>query len=67
MLSKDRAVTLSVGIALDLGFTLGHLTEGATNTLTWSYGGIEYRMSSADLPQNDMVRIAQSMEQSSGK
>jgi outer membrane lipoprotein-sorting protein len=67
MVSKDRAVTLSQGIVQDLGFTLGHLTEGGTSTLTWSYEGVEYRMSSTDLPPDDMVRIAQSMEQSSGK
>ncbi|RED51845.1 outer membrane lipoprotein-sorting protein [Cohnella lupini] len=65
--SKDRAVTLSEGITLDLGFTLGHLTEGDTSTLTWSYDGVEYRLTSEDLPHDDMVRIAQSMEQSSGK
>ncbi|WP_373230701.1 DUF4367 domain-containing protein [Cohnella sp.] len=67
MVSKDRAVTFSAGIVKDLGFTLGHLTEGVTSTLTWSYEGVEYRITSADLPQDDMVRIAQSMEQSSGK
>jgi outer membrane lipoprotein-sorting protein len=67
MVSKDRAVTLSEGIVQDLGFTLGHLTEGGTSTLTWSYDGVEYRLSSTDLPPDDMVRIAQSMEQSSGK
>lgn len=67
MISKDRAVTFGEGITKDLGFTLGHLTEGPTNTLTWTYEGVEYRMTSADLPQDDMVRIAQSMEQSSGK
>jgi outer membrane lipoprotein-sorting protein len=67
MVSKDRAVTLSQGIALDLGFTLGHLTEGVTSTLTWTYDGVEYRLSTGDLPQEDMVRIAQSMQDSTGK
>ncbi|WP_324617826.1 hypothetical protein [Cohnella cholangitidis] len=67
MVAKDRAATSSNGIALDLGFTLGHLTEGETSTLTWSYDGVEYRLSTQDLPQEDMIRVAQSMEQSSGK
>ena len=67
MIAKDRAVTLSEGTTLDLGFTIGHLTHGATSTLTWSDNGIEYRLSTADLLQDDMVRIAQSMEESSGK
>ncbi|MFC4302480.1 LolA family protein [Cohnella boryungensis] len=65
--AKVRAVTLSEGISLDLGFTLGHLTEGAITTLTWSYNGMEFRLSSEDLPHDDMVRIAQSMVDSSGK
>jgi outer membrane lipoprotein-sorting protein len=65
--AKDRAVTSSNGVVWDLGFTLGHLTEGETSTLTWSYDGVEYRLSTQDLPQEDMIRIAQSMEQSSGK
>jgi outer membrane lipoprotein-sorting protein len=67
VVAKDRAVTFSEGIVLDLGFTMGHLTEGATNTLTWTYEGVDYRLSTEDLPPEDMVRIAQSMEQSSGK
>ncbi|WEK55004.1 MAG: outer membrane lipoprotein carrier protein LolA [Candidatus Cohnella colombiensis] len=65
--SKDRAVTLMEGIGIDLGFTMGHLTEGDAVTLTWTYEGTEYRLTSADLPQQEMVRIAQSMEQSSSK
>jgi outer membrane lipoprotein-sorting protein len=67
MVPKDKAVTFGQGIILDLGFTVGHLTEGAVDTLTWTYEGVEYRMTTADLPPDDMVRIAQSMEQSSGK
>jgi outer membrane lipoprotein-sorting protein len=65
--SKDRAVTLSKGITLDLGFTVGHLTESEISTLTWTYSGVEYRLSTGDLPPEDMVRIAQSMQVSSGK
>ncbi|XID92930.1 DUF4367 domain-containing protein [Paenibacillaceae bacterium WGS1546] len=65
--AKEAAATLSEGISWDLGFTLGHLTEGAVTTLTWSYDGMEYRLSSADLQPEDMTRIAQSMVDSSGK
>lgn len=67
MVAKQHKETISDGIILDLGFTAGHLTDGDARTLTWSYQGTEYRLTSADLPQEDMVRIAQSMEQSSGK
>jgi len=65
--AKDTAVTLSEGIGRDLGFTLGHLTIGPVSTLTWTYNGIEYRLTTEDLPEDDMVRIAQSMVESSGK
>ncbi|MFC5701853.1 outer membrane lipoprotein carrier protein LolA [Cohnella faecalis] len=67
MASKDRAASLSEGIVLDLGFTYGLLTGTDTKTLTWSYAGVEYRLTTNDLPEEDMVAIAQSMEESSGK
>ncbi|THF73959.1 outer membrane lipoprotein-sorting protein [Cohnella fermenti] len=58
---KDEAVSSGVGIMLDLGATWGMLAGEDTTTLTWTYDGIEYRLTTADLPQEDMVRIAQSM------
>jgi outer membrane lipoprotein-sorting protein len=67
MNSKERAVSSSEGIVLDLGFTMGLLTGDQVRTLTWSYEGVEYRMTTADLPQDDMVRAAQSMVEASGK
>ena len=67
MTPKDEAVSANAGIVLDLGFTIGLLSGDETKTLTWSYDGIEYRMTTADLPQEDMVRIAQSMVDASGK
>jgi len=69
-LAKVSAATLSAGYSLDLGFTLGHVTEGAANTvrtLTWTYDGIEFRLTSEELEDRDMVRIAQSMVDTSGK
>ncbi|QJD87283.1 LolA family protein [Cohnella herbarum] len=67
VVAKDRAVTYNEGIGLDLGFTMGHLSSGETSTLIWTNDGVEFRLSTQDLPQEDMIRIAQSMEQSSGK
>jgi outer membrane lipoprotein-sorting protein len=67
MVSKDEAVSLMKGLSVDLGFTMGLLVQGETNSLTWTYDGTEYRLISADLEQADMVKIAQSMEQTSGK
>lgn len=65
--SKTEAVTTTEGIALDLGFTMGHLTTGDTKTLTWTYDGTDYRLTTIDLPEEEMVRVAQSMVDSSGK
>jgi hypothetical protein len=52
---------------LDLGFTMGQLSGDSTKTLTWSYDGVEYRLTTVDLPQDAMVLAAQSMVESSGK
>ena len=67
---KDRAVSASVGtvLDLDLGFAVGVLLGNEQmQTLTWVHDGVEFRMSSADLPRDEMVKIAQSMEDQIGK
>lgn len=64
---QDRAVSLAPSRVLDLGFTLGMVSGDALQTLTWTTDGIEYRITSADLPDNEMVRIATSMQEESGK
>ncbi len=67
MAQMDEDVLQHEGIMLDLGFTMGLLSGDETKTLTWSYDGIEYRMTTVDLPQEAMVRAAQSMVDASGK
>lgn len=65
---KDQAVSLNKGLMLDLGFTLGELVDDeTTKSLTWTYEGVVYRLTTSDLPQEDMVKVAQSMVESSGK
>jgi outer membrane lipoprotein-sorting protein len=63
----DQAVSANKGIMLDLGFTMGLLSGDETKTLTWSYDGIEYRLTTVDLPHDAMVKAAQSMVEASGK
>ncbi|WP_217595361.1 DUF4367 domain-containing protein [Cohnella sp. GbtcB17] len=66
--SKDRAVsTLAQTKALDLGFTVGFLTEDDTQSLSWTYDGIDYRLTTVDLPHEEMVRVAQALVDQSGK
>ncbi|MDP9700504.1 MULTISPECIES: DUF4367 domain-containing protein [Paenibacillus] len=64
---QDRAVSLAPSRLVDLGFTAGMISGDALQTLTWTSDGVEYRITSADLPENEMVRIATSMQEESGK
>lgn len=64
---QDRAVSLAPSRLVDLGFTWGMISGDALQTLTWMTDGIEYRITSADLPENEMVQIATSMQEQSGK
>ncbi|ASA19456.1 LolA family protein [Paenibacillus donghaensis] len=63
----DRATALAPGTLVDLGFTAGALTGDELQTLTWMSEGIEYRITSANLPLTEMMQIAASMEGQSGK
>ncbi|CAH8717958.1 DUF4367 domain-containing protein [Paenibacillus thiaminolyticus] len=66
---KDMEVGLQVGgsKAVDLGFTYGQMTGEEQKTLTWTYEGVKYRMLSGDLPEQEMVKIAQSLVDQPGK
>lgn len=63
----DRAVSLAPGKVIDLGHTVGLLTGEDQKTLTWTTEGVEYRITSANLPTSEMVQIAASMQGQSGK
>lgn len=64
---QDRAVSLAPGTVIDLGHTVALLTGDEQKTLTWTSEGVEYRLTSANLPTPEMVEIAASMEGQSGK
>jgi outer membrane lipoprotein-sorting protein len=59
---QDRATALVPGIGIDLGNTLALLSGEEQKTLTWTYDGIEYRLTSDNLPENEMIAIAQSVD-----
>ncbi|WP_410513827.1 outer membrane lipoprotein carrier protein LolA [Paenibacillus sp. BR2-3] len=63
----DRAVSLAPGSVVDLGFTVGLLSGDEQQTLTWTTEGIEYRIISSNLPVPEMMQIAASMQEQSGK
>src|SRR5690606_11485702 len=59
--AKDMATTLVPGNFVSLGYTIGELiASDDIQTLVWTYNGNQYRLSSADLPESEMVKIAQS-------
>ncbi|MFD2115667.1 outer membrane lipoprotein carrier protein LolA [Paenibacillus yanchengensis] len=61
---KDVAASLVPGIIHDLGFTIAEMTVGedSLKTLTWTYEGQQFRLTSADLPDTEMTKIAQSVQ-----
>ncbi|GGG13260.1 lipoprotein [Paenibacillus albidus] len=63
----DRAVSLAPGSVIDLGFTVGLLSGDEQQTLTWMNEGVEFRITSANLPESEMMQIAASMQGQSGK
>jgi outer membrane lipoprotein-sorting protein len=65
--SPDRTMSLVAGEVVDMGFTAGLLTGDALRTLTWTVDGLEFKITSGDLPINEMVKIASSLQDQIGK
>lgn len=60
---KDMAVSATKGELIDLGFTYGQLSgDDVQKTLTWTDGGTVFRLTSANLPENEMIKVAQSVQ-----
>ncbi|GAA3402947.1 DUF4367 domain-containing protein [Paenibacillus hodogayensis] len=66
---QAKTVTSLNGTILDLGYTIGVVTgeEKGLRTLTWTYDGMDYRLSTGDLSPTEMIRIAQSVQGQVGK
>lgn len=65
--SPDRTASLVPGEVIDMGFTVGLLTGDALQTLTWTVDGLEFRITSEDLPVTEMIKVAASMQDQTGK
>lgn len=63
----DQEVSLQFGRVIDLGFTVGYLTGNELQTLRWMHDGVEFRLSSGDLSQQEMIKIASSVQGQAGK
>jgi outer membrane lipoprotein-sorting protein len=64
---QSKTVSALPGDVVDLSYTLGVLTGIDKKTLTWTYDGVEYRLSTADLPLMEMIKVAQTVQGQSGK
>ncbi|SDD91827.1 Outer membrane lipoprotein-sorting protein [Paenibacillus sp. UNCCL117] len=64
---KEKTVSILPGEIMDLGFTLGVVTGDAKKTLTWTYDGVEFRLSTGDLPDTEMIKVAQAVQGEMGK
>lgn len=61
--AKDMATTLISGDFVNLGYTIGQKNAGEDiQSLVWTYNGYQYRLSSADMPESEMVKVAQSVQ-----
>lgn len=63
----ERAVSALSGTMVDLGFTMATLLGNEKKTMTWMDQGVEFRLSTGDLPEEEMIKIAQSLEDQIGK
>lgn len=59
----SSSVTLNAE-PVNLGYTIGALSDAS---LTWTYEGVDYLLSSKDLSQEEMVTVAKSMKGQSSK
>lgn len=64
---QAQSVSLLPGTIVDLQFTLGVLTGNENKMLRWIYDGIEFRLTTNDLPHSEMIKIAQSVQGQSAK
>lgn len=68
--TQERTASSSIGtvIELDLGRTVGVVIgEHEHRTMMWTHDGVDYQLTTANLPYEEMVRVAQSMFDQIGK
>lgn len=63
----EQSVSWQPGDIWDLGFTLGVVTGDDLKTLTWTNDGVEFRLSTGDLPEEEMIKVAQAVQDEMGK
>jgi hypothetical protein len=66
-LAQEALASALTGEIVDLGFTLAVLTGEDKKTLEWNYNGVDFRLSSGDLPKDEMIKVAMAVDGQSGK
>ncbi len=61
--ATGTAISVS-GEPVDLGFTVGALTE---DSVTWSYNGVDYMLAAKGLTQEELLMVARSVYEKSSK
>ncbi|TXK76893.1 outer membrane lipoprotein-sorting protein [Paenibacillus sp. N3.4] len=64
---QSKSVSLQPGTIVDLGYTIAVLTGDEKKTLTWTNDGVEFKLSTGDLPTSEMIKVAMATEGQSGK
>lgn len=67
---EEHTVLGSKAELVDLGLEIGYygvLSGEAMRTLRWTHDGVEFRLTSDNLPEEEMIKIAQSVQGMSGK
>lgn len=57
--SPAGTTTSMSGEPVDLGFTVGALTE---NSISWTFQGVDFMLASEDLTQEEMISVARSVQ-----
>lgn len=66
-LVQEATASMLNGDIVDLGFTLAVITGDEMKSLQWLENGMEFKLSSSDLPQEEMVKLAMAFEGQSSK
>jgi outer membrane lipoprotein-sorting protein len=66
-LVQEAMASMLNGNIVDLGFTLAVITGDDLKTLQWLDNGMEFKLSSGDLPEEEMIKVAMAFEGQSSK
>jgi outer membrane lipoprotein-sorting protein len=66
-LVQETTASAMNGQIIDLGFTLGVQTGNDLKTLEWNDNGMEFKLSTGDLPQEEMIKVAMAFQGQSSK